>query len=185
MTLSNSSFENGLEGFSTQGKTVVEQIIYGVAPTEGSNQLRISTESGAVTDQELETFAGLSQGTLDQLIGANAIQGSAVQITVTVKAGDTLTFDWNFVSREYWWNKGNIQLASLYKDFAFVSIGSQIVKLVDTTSQTSGTLNSNFGNYTGYRSFSHSFATGGSLTVVDSLTKPHVCSKIFQTADER
>ena len=89
-----------------------------------------------------------------------AHEGSAIQQTLTVNDGDTIRFDWNFLT-----NDGNNFLGGS-RDYAFVSLYEQgstpgpIVILAASTG-LSGTLGPNFNQQTGYRSFNSGQLTAG------------------------
>lgn len=112
----NGSFESGFTGWTTTGTTSIENASWGINPTDGSQYARMSA-FGTVTDSQLETFLGLSSGTLDSLLpGANAQYGSAIKQTVYLTAGETLTFNWNFLTSD----EGTVN--NDYADFAFWSL---------------------------------------------------------------
>lgn len=56
----------------------------------------------AATIEEIETTLGLSDGTLQAIADASqsgaVTNGSVIYQSITVNAGDTLTFDWNFLT---------------------------------------------------------------------------------------
>jgi VCBS repeat-containing protein len=84
---------------------------------EGTDALKLTT-AGA-TAAEMETFLGLSQGTLAATsaqdapsnLNLNPTEGSAIAFDLVMAAGETITFSWNFASTEY----------TPYNDFAFFS----------------------------------------------------------------
>ncbi|MBD2775326.1 PEP-CTERM sorting domain-containing protein [Iningainema tapete] len=105
----NGDFESGnLNGWGTIGSASIEN---------GG----VSLSASGVSDTELETFLGLSVGTLDALNNINATNGSAIKQTITANAGDTLSFDWLFQANDY----------APYNDFSFFTIGSIGSKLAD------------------------------------------------------
>lgn len=152
----NGSFETGsLTGWNTIGNTGVQTASYGVTPTQGTYQALLTNGSGSVTDSALESFLGWSAGTLDAMGNGNATEGSAMQLsTITVAAGTTLTFDWNFLTNE--------ATPSSYNDFAFVSING-LTELADTNSNfvlTPGSV-----KQTGYKQFSYTFTAAGTYSI--------------------
>ncbi len=84
---------------------------------QGTDALMLTT-AGATTGQ-METFLGLSQGTLAATsaqdapsnLNLNPTEGSAIAFDLVMAAGETITFSWNFASTEY----------TPYNDFAFFS----------------------------------------------------------------
>lgn len=155
--VNNGSFETGsLTGWNTIGATGVQTASYGVTPTQGTYQAVLTNSSGSVTDSALESFLGWSAGTLDGMGNGNATQGSAMQLsTITVAAGTTLTFDWNFLT-----NEGT---PSSYNDFAFVSING-LTELADTSS-TFALSPTVFNEQTGYQQFSYTFTAAGTYSI--------------------
>ncbi|MBX9255405.1 PEP-CTERM sorting domain-containing protein [Desmonostoc muscorum CCALA 125] len=98
---------------------------------------------------DLQDFLGLADSSaLD--IGGFAFEGSAIKNTITVVAGDALSFDWNFRTNE-----------TLNKDFAFLLVDSTVIKLADFTDATQA--DSPFLQETGIRSYT--FSTPGTYSV--------------------
>ncbi|AFZ20509.1 DVUA0089 family protein [Allocoleopsis franciscana] len=155
--VTNGSFETGsLTGWNTIGSTEVQTASYGVTPTQGTYQAVLTNGSGSVTDSALESFFGWSAGTLDGMGNGNATEGSAMKLsTITVAAGSTLTFDWNFLTNE--------STPSSYNDFAFVSING-LTELADTNS-TFALSPTVFTEQTGYKKFSYTFRAAGTYTI--------------------
>lgn len=99
----------------------------------------------------LESQAGLTSGAL-----GNAWDGSLIKQTFTVNAGDTLSFQWNFLS-----NEGT----SGQPDFGFVVINGALTQL-GSVAQASVTPGLNgFAAQTGWNTFSQTFANAGSVTL--------------------
>ncbi|HEY9830379.1 MAG TPA: S8 family serine peptidase [Stenomitos sp.] len=154
--VSNGSFETGnFTGWTTQGNTNIKTTYSGINPTQGSYQALITNGGGSVSDANLESFLGLSAGTLDGMGNGDVTEGSAIKLsTITVAAGTTLSFDWNFLTNE--------STPSSYNDFAFVSING-LKELADTSStfvMPSGSV-----KQTGYKQFSYTFTTAGTYTI--------------------
>lgn len=88
---------------------------------------------------DLEAFLGLPTGALD--LGGQALEGSSViSTTFNVQAGDTLSFDYRFLTNE----TADILTTNgrgLLNDYAFIVLDGQIEKLADVGDAT---LNSNF-----------------------------------------
>lgn len=156
--VSNGSFETGsLTGWNTIGSIEVQTASYGVTPTQGTYQAVLTNGSGSVTDSALESFFGWSAGTLDGMGNGDATEGSAMKLsTITVAAGSTLTFDWNFLTNES-------TPSNYYNDFAFVSING-LTELADTNS-TFALSPTVFTEQTGYKKFSYTFRAGGTYTI--------------------
>jgi hypothetical protein len=97
---------------------------------------------------DLQDFLALADPS-DLDIGGFAFEGSAMKNTLTLAAGDTLSFDWNFRTNE-----------TLNKDFAFLLVDSTLIKLADFTDATQA--DSPFLQETGIRSYT--FNTPGTYT---------------------
>jgi len=159
--ITNGGFETGdFTGWSTIGVTSIETAAYGTGPTEGSYQALVISEDGSlVSDSTIETFLGLAAGTLDGLIAANATAGSAIKQTITVSAGDMLTFDWNFLTDE-------VEAGDDVPDFTFVSIVSGTSEiLADAVSSTFVSSGTSFPHETGFTMFPYTFPTSGTFTL--------------------
>ena len=156
-SVSNGSFETGnFTGWNTLGSTNVQTTVSGINPTQGTYQAVISNGGSSVTDSALESFLGLSTGALDGMGNGNATQGSAIKLSpITVAAGTTVTFDWDFLT-------GEATPSSFYNDFAFVSI-KDLTELADTNSTfvtPPGSV-----KQTGYKTFSYTFTTAGTYAI--------------------
>ncbi|HAC63540.1 MAG TPA: hypothetical protein DCF68_08360 [Cyanothece sp. UBA12306] len=151
-------FETGdFTDWMMMGQTSIETSAIGVTPTEGIYQAVISNGNGSVSDSQLEMFVGFNPGELDSLLNVNVTEGSAIQRDITVAAGDTVSFDWNFLT-----NEGQ---NSYYNDSAFVAISDGFSdKLADTYHQLNPS-NTTLGQGTGYGTFSHQFINGGTYTL--------------------
>jgi VCBS repeat-containing protein len=96
--------------------------------SSGDNLLDgVSAPTGSsATDAQVESFLGLTSGTLDALTGENATTGSAIQFgQITIDEASTFSFSWSFTGvdgdpSEDFYGSGS------YKDFAFFSVGSAI-----------------------------------------------------------
>ena len=80
----------------------------------------------------LEEFVGLQIGNLDPdpVNGVMALEGSALKHTIQVQAGDTLSFDWAFSTRE--------GLPTDHNDYAFMVIDDVLILLGDVASASTG-----------------------------------------------
>ena len=108
------TFDGGLGGWTTVGGVAIVTSAFGVTPTDGANQVRLTTGTGAASTNQTQTAMGLPAGTLqnifDSLVtstGNGPTQGSAIQITFSAEAGDLLEFDWNFLTNELDVGPGN------------------------------------------------------------------------------
>jgi hypothetical protein len=152
-------FEDGISDFwNTLGSVIVVGSEFGIAPTEGSNQAFLQA-SGA-TDAEIEAFFGIPAGTLDALINDDgATDGSALKTTLTVQAGDQITFDFNFLDLEQFDGDPG------FLDFAFVVVGDDVIKLADVLGADDGPIVTSIGNVaqTGYDTMTVTFTTSGDV----------------------
>ncbi len=152
------SFETGdFTDWTVLGDTNIETSNFGVNPTDGNYQALLTSGYSSVSDLQLEAFLGLNHGELDSLISKNATEGSAIKREITVEAGDTLEFNWNFLT-----NEGT---PNYYNDFAFVSISDGYLDKLADTNSTFNFSNSSFNEETGYGSFSHQFTNSGTFTI--------------------
>lgn len=105
--------------------TTVQATVTSVGKVNFKNNGNIVIKANGVNDARLSTFAGIDTGGLDLLSSGDAKRGSAIQESVYVDVGYTLSFDWK------WFNKEGLN--STNNDFAFIdlSLGDTDV-LVDT-----------------------------------------------------
>ncbi|MBD2773450.1 PEP-CTERM sorting domain-containing protein [Iningainema tapete] len=156
----NGSFETGnFTGWSTIGTSFVDTSEFGNDPSSGNYSALLTTgaaedgELNVFSDEAIESFLGLVPGSLDSLIVNNAIEGSAIQQTFTAKAGDRLSFDWNFLTNEATPNSDG------FNDFAFVLINGEVYKLADTFSSFFSSSANEFDTETGFNTFSYDVTT--------------------------
>lgn len=156
--IQNGGFETGgFTGWNSAGDISVVGSIYGSGPIEGAYQAVLST-SRASSAENLETFLGLSTGTLNTL--TNPAQpvfgGSAIKQTFVTTTGGTVSFAWNFLTDEPGKSIGN--------DFAFVTLDNQLLCLANTYSTLTGS-STLFVSETGFNSMSLSLGSPGLHTV--------------------
>lgn len=84
-----------------------------------------SDAGGSVIDSDLEEFLDLTPGSLDHLVRGDAVEGSSIKQTFTVKAGDIISFDWTFITNED-------TPDPTYNDTAFLTLNGFTFKLADT-----------------------------------------------------
>lgn len=160
-------FESGnFTNWVTIGNANIQTAAFGTYPTEGNYQASLTTDSASDSASEtaIENFLGLSAGTLDSLVDDPyeyaATNGSALKLTtISVNAGDVLSFDWNLLQSETFY---------IFNNFAFVSIAPGLVfKLADLSSTLSSSIFSPTPFYaeTGYQTFEYKFTTSGTYTV--------------------
>jgi hypothetical protein len=121
----------GFEGFPDfTGYTIIGNDTIQAAdfrtPAEGNQQALIDTglanvtggPGNPVTAGQLETFLGLSAGSLT---GLGATNGSAISQTITAGAGDTITFKYDLFTQE--------PTTAGRNDFGFVTLNGSVVTL--------------------------------------------------------
>ncbi len=108
----------------------------------------------SVPESQLETFLGLQQGDLDGLNNGPVMNGSAISQMITVSAGSTLSFDYNFLT-----NEPIVPPLYAVNPFAFVTTPD----LQDFADNFSPLMNSStsFAQETGYNTFTATFMTAG------------------------
>ena len=153
-TITNGSFELGFTGWDTIGDVSVQNSSFGSGPTDGVAQMLIETGPASVDDAALESFLGLVPGMLDAMGTSDVTQGSAIKQDITVQAGEILTFDWNFLTDDFFpWN-----------DFAFYSIAPAAIGLADTLDPLVLSATS-FPVETGFNNMLFMFPTAGTYTL--------------------
>jgi|GEM_PF-2205218 len=151
VVIGNKGFEKGnLNNWQTAGSVAAKTSSSGYEPTEGKYQALLQNIGQSASDTELETFLELEAGSLDAIGNGDVVEGSALKRTITVAAGDTLSFDWNFLTDES---------SQDYKDFAFVMLG-ELNTLADIND-----VSSLFREQTGYSTYQHTFTKPGEYTV--------------------
>ncbi len=86
----------------------------------------------AVSDVEIESFLGIDSGSLDGVIGGDAIEGSALKGSFDIVEGQVFSFDW------YWSTTESFE-ESKWNDFAFVSLSLADISIVADTFTGTGT----------------------------------------------
>ena len=88
----------------------------------------------------------------------DATEGSAIKTTVTVKTGDVLSFNWNFLTNDSSFNPEGVG------DYAFLQVNDTLVTLGDTNSSL-GLSSTNFIQETGSQNFSYTFSADGAYSL--------------------
>ena len=76
----------------------------------------------------------------------------------SLKAGDKLSFDWNFFT-----NETSTLLPNFFNDSAFLLVDNQVIKLADVADSTSAS--SLFDSETGLQSYTYQFTEAGNYTI--------------------
>lgn len=149
-------------GWDTLGVTAISGNYFGVAAPSGNNQALLRTGdggSGGIGESvaNLAAFLQVSQADINA-VAPNAFNGSAIRQTINVSAGDTLEFEYNFMTTE-----------GSAVDAAFISLGPTgappTLFVANTNSPSTNDPVGIFPRQTGYKDFSHSFAVGGSYVL--------------------
>lgn len=159
-TNNNGGFETGnFTGWSTIGMAEIETADFGTEPSQGTYYAALSTMFDTVSASALESFLGLTPGSLNDLETGNIEEGSAIKQTFTANAGDVLTFDWNFMTNEL-----ESTLVGSNNDFAFFTLTSSPSKLADPSSSFMTSL-TQFADETGFETFSAELPASGTYTL--------------------
>jgi hypothetical protein len=140
--------------------TMVVDAGFGAGPTEGTFQALLTSGDGSVGVSSLESFLGLSAGSVSALGNGIATEGSAIRQTFNATAGETWAFDWNFLT-----NEGT---HAFFNDFAFVVFNGVLKELADTNFPTFVLSPTVFGEETGFHS--SCFTTTGGRTLSESVS---------------
>ncbi len=159
--VTNGSFETGtFQGWSVTGATSIATAAFGSGPTDGSFQALLTNGTGSVSDTDLEVFLGVPAGTLDALAAglpgsSDATEGSAIKQTITVNAGDVVSFEFNFFHDE--------NPPTFFNDFAFVvTQSSSALAYADDAFVPSLTV---FSLETGFLTFTETMSASGSFSL--------------------
>ncbi len=112
----NGGFETGTTGWSIAGQGTAHDASFGVTPTHDTWAGYIeNTGNGTIPAATMESLLHLPTGTVTGYVSGAPTVGTVMWQNVSVTAGQTLTFDWNFMSDE-------LNEDPIYDDFAFFSI---------------------------------------------------------------
>ena len=122
----------------------------------------------------MNTFFGLPAGTLEGLAVAGwfpPTAGTAITQSVTVSAGQVLSFRWNYVTRE-----SDVEIG--FNDYSFVVIGGTAVRLMASNDPENGPLTgpiveTSAGEAyrtTGYQTFNFTFNSAGTFNIGVGVT---------------
>lgn len=142
-------------GWETLGQTSVQDDSFGIAPPAGMTYQALTEANQGESATALETFLGLAP---NSLTNQGVTVGSAIRQSVALNAGDTLSFDWNFLTDQ---NPGSTD----YNDFSFFTLGGTLISLADTFTPTVPSLFSPFAYETQYTSFTYTVPSTGSYTL--------------------
>lgn len=153
----NNSFETGdFQDWVTTGQVTVEGTEFGITPPNGTYQAVLETlqDTTSVNGSQLETFLGLEVGSLTNL---GVTEGSAIKQTVSLNAGDRISFAWNFLTDQD-------PDETDYNDFSFLVLNN-LTQLADTTDATEVNFFSRLSRETGYQTTSITIQEAGIYTL--------------------
>lgn len=174
--LVNGGFEDGFNNWAKTGDTSIQDSSFGSGPTELNHQALLT--NSALFDFDglnfsgedplyvgfaggLEDFLGLPLGVLDDPDNfVFATEGSAIKRNITVKSGDILTLDWNFLTDDIQ-DYGFIALWEI-NDLSNFTYDDLVIIDNNTGVSTSTTP---FTSETGYQTYSHTFGSGGTYSL--------------------
>jgi hypothetical protein len=163
----NGGFELGnFTDWNPIGLTSIETSAFGSGPPQGIYGALLQT--GVETDFnvfELDTALGLAGFPTDSLFNYGSMGGSVITTEVVdVKAGDTLSFQWNFLTNEL------IDPNLTRNDFAFFTVVPTLAPLTATVNQLADTNSTfmtsttmSFQNETGFQTKSITFSSAGTF----------------------
>ncbi len=158
----NGNFETGnLSGWSGLGSGHAADATIGVTPTEGTYQAYIETTgnySAAATD--VDAAMGVDDATVVALGAGPPTNGTGMWQNITVAAGDTLSFDWNFLTDE-------LDEDPIYNDFGFFTISGSAFLLASRGGSTYDMVSppAGFDGQTGWATQSYTFSSAGTYTL--------------------
>lgn len=169
-TLTNGDFEDGLSLWSVIGDAEATNS-FGIGAVSGASALLLSTASadlGAYDDPlpwsghsavdnyagALNTFTGAAPGALDLSPGFEAYTGSAATQTFTVQAGQTLSFQWNLLTRD-----------AGMPDYGFVVVNGSVMQLAGSSSAVLGTPLADLPVQTGWQTYNRTFSQNTTVTL--------------------
>ncbi len=155
--IKNSGFELGnFTNWSTLGNTSIQTSDFGKEPSEGNFQALLSTSGSSFSSMALETFLELEPNSLNNFGNGSLVYGSALKQTFTANAGQTVSFDWNFLTDQ--------KALDDNQHFAFVSI-NPFLELADNSSPLLFDSLTPFNLETDWQTFSFQVAETGTYTL--------------------
>lgn len=154
-----SDFNSDLRNWEVIGHQNLETIKSPSNLAPGNQVAFIDTFSAQTANiVDLAKFINVEVARLNKM--GEVFEGSAMKTSLTVEAGDTLTFDWNFLTDDF---------QASNNDFAFFTLSaSGDTILADTFSTFSNSLNNptSFLQQTGFQTANYTFTTAGTYTFV-------------------
>lgn len=114
----------------------------------------------AVSAEELETFFSLDPMTLTDLGNGPAFNGSGILTSLTVVAGDELSFRYNFLTNEV------SDLGNTINDFAFLTVDGVVTQFADVVSLPLVSSSApGFASETGFQTYTFRFTNSGLIAL--------------------
>ncbi len=158
----NGGFETGdLTGWTVVGSAQAPDATIGVTPTHGTRQGYIETTGNYTAyAMPIEDALGIPETTFTDLGAGTPVNGTAITQSVTVSAGDTLTFDWDFLTDE-------LDEDPMYNDFAYLIIDNSVSLLASRNGSAYDTVSppAGFDGQTDWMSGSYTFTSAGTHTI--------------------
>jgi hypothetical protein len=161
-SINNGDFETGtVSGWTVAGSAAAKTSAIGVTPPAGTYMGYIET-TGNFTALAPAVIGSLGvPGSQISAFGTGApTNGTGMSQSVTVAAGDQLTFDWNFVTDE-------LNEDPIYNDFAFFTISGSAYLLASRNGSTYDTASPppGFDGQTDWAIQTYTFPAAGTYTV--------------------
>lgn len=149
------------DGYSTLGN-------YTTTSFGGVSALELTSQGASLS--QIEAFLGLDAGTL-QGINSQTTDGAAMAFQLTLAAGESISFSWNFASTEY----------EPFNDYAFFSVSSSTgIKLSDIYS-IGDSVNDGYLHSTGWQTYTYTATASGqylfgigTMNTIDSAFNSHL-----------
>ncbi len=160
--ITNGDFETGtIAGWSSVGSASAKTAALGVTPTDGTFMGYIES-TGNFTAGAPAVIAGLgvSGASVLGLGQGPPTNGSGIYQSISVSAGQTLTFNWNFLTDE-------LDQDPQYNDFTFFEVDGTPFLLASRNASTYNIVSPppGFDGQTGWAGYSYLFTSGGSHTI--------------------
>lgn len=156
------SFQSGLAGWTAGGDVSTglhsgrHVAVITTAHTtfeSGADAINQSGFDPLLAGGDLEDFVGILPGGLDRDVLEQATEGSAVKLSMTVAAGDVLTFDWNVRTHD-----------SMGADYAFFMVNGVVINTFSSALAVNAA-NGAFGNESGFATVSYEFTSAGPVEI--------------------
>ena len=127
-------------------------------PTDGSSMARL--EASGTTAAQTEVFLGQPAGTLPKdSDGSFPAQGSAAKLTVSVQAGDEISFDWMFDARDFVFKPADSKADNDFAVFSVTGDGTPHLFLLSDVRHTGDQ------GASGWRTSVYTASASGDLTI--------------------